>query len=158
MRELGRLLPGPPTRDPRDKIFRYLAREYGFDMRTLWSFSIDDMKLYIEARPPRQERPVDATKEDWRPASEAVVIAAEKGYDITLDWVSKHKKKFRTRPRQLPGRHQLEVEMGSLAVVLFAEAGRSGREPEGDQPGQLERDRIEARKRAEHDHKRNRLS
>jgi hypothetical protein len=61
LRELGRLLPGPDTPDPKDKIWRYLIAEYGFSPRVLSGMSYKDMKRYVEARqapkPPSNTRP-----------------------------------------------------------------------------------------------------
>src|SRR5262249_55929403 len=51
------------------------------------------------------------------PASAAIAEASKLGRDVTLDWLSKRKDRIRTRPPQLPGRHQLEVEMGSFLVA-----------------------------------------
>jgi hypothetical protein len=87
--------------------------------------------------------------ERWLSASEACKLAKARGFDITLDWVSKRKDRIRTRPPQLPGRHQLEVEMGSLVAVLFAEAKPRAPSGDTDEPGEAEREEIEARTRAE---------
>ena len=88
--------------------------------------------------------------ERWKPASAAVQEANAKGNSITLDWISKRKGKIRTREGQqlqLPGKHKLEVEMNSLAVVLFAEKSRSDTDTGAEEPERREREEIEARKR-----------
>jgi len=95
--------------------------------------------------------------EKWMPASEALEVAEEKGYGITLDWISKRKRRIRTRPRQLPGNHKLEVEMSSFGAVLFAEAKRKTVKTDTDEPGVTERSQIEARKREAQESKRPRL-
>jgi hypothetical protein len=58
LRELAQQVPGPDLADPREKIWRYLIAEYGFDPRTLWGLSYWDMKRYIEARRPSQQNPI----------------------------------------------------------------------------------------------------
>lgn len=50
LRELGRLIPGPDTAKPRDKIWSFLIAEYGFPPESLWRMTYPMMKLYIEAR------------------------------------------------------------------------------------------------------------
>src|SRR5262249_21930700 len=80
------------------------------------------------------EKPATDVGEEWMPASGAVGVANEKGYDITLGWISKRKDRLRTRPRQLPGNHKLEVEMGGLARVLFAEVERKTVKTDPDEP------------------------
>jgi hypothetical protein len=158
LRELAREVPGPDTPDPRDKIWRWLIAEYGFDPPTLWRMTIRDMRRYVEARRPVTNRLPEVAKEDWRPASEALDVARQKGYDITLDWISKRKGRICTRPRQLPGRHQLEVEMGSLGRVLFSEAIRHAGNANLDEPDESEREQIEARKRTEQERRRRPLA
>src|SRR5262249_45018941 len=129
LRKLGQRLPGPATVNPRDKVWNYLIAKYGFDKRALWELSCSDMERYIEARPPGQK----PEEEDWRPASEALKIANERGYDITLDWIAKRKDRIRTRAPQQRGRHHLEVEMGSFAKVVFFEAKPKAVAPEPDE-------------------------
>jgi hypothetical protein len=102
---------------------------------------------------PGEQSPA-AVGEKWIPASEAVTVANGWGYNIVLGWISKRKDRIRTRPRQLPGKHQLEVEMGSLARVLLAEGDHKTVNTDPDEPDQSERDRIEVRKQAEEDLKR----
>jgi hypothetical protein len=92
--------------------------------------------------------------EKWMPASEAVEFANEKGYDITVGWISKRKDRLRTRPRQLPGNHQLEVEIGSLGRVLFNERTRKAVTTDTEEPDERQRDEFEARKKAEQARKR----
>jgi hypothetical protein len=93
-------------------------------------------------------------EEDWLPASEALYVARARGYDITLDWISKRKDRILTRRPQLSSKHRLEVEMGSLAKVLFTEAKRKAMTTDTDEPEKAEREGIEARMQAEQRSKR----
>jgi hypothetical protein len=76
-----------------------------------------------------------APTERWLPASEAVNLAEAKGHPITLKWLTQDASKHgvRTRPRQLPGKHKVEVEWGSLAGYLLRplEQNRNPDEEEG---------------------------
>jgi hypothetical protein len=57
---------------------------------------------------------------EWLPASEAVERAEQKGYRITLSWLTRNAQAsgVRVRSRQGPGTHKKEVEWGSLIVWL----------------------------------------
>jgi hypothetical protein len=50
LEELARMVPGPDTPHPRDKIRRYLIAEYGFSPQILWGLTPKMMRMYIEAR------------------------------------------------------------------------------------------------------------
>jgi hypothetical protein len=77
--------------------------------------------------PPAEEQvslevePIGATREEWLSATDAVERAEKAGYPITLKWLTKDAPKYgvKTRPRQLPGRHRVEVEWNSLAGCLL---------------------------------------
>jgi hypothetical protein len=90
-------------------------------------------------------------REDWQPATVAVAIANERGHDITLDWISKRKDRIQTRDPELPGNRKLELEMNTLAVVLFNGKGRKAKSPKGnagaDEPDETERARIQTKRR-----------
>ena len=74
-----------------------------------------------------------AAGEEWLPANKAVERAEHRGHAITLKWVTQDAGKHgvRTRPRQLPGRHRVEVEWNSLAGYLLRPTG-SEEEPGGE--------------------------
>ncbi len=111
--------------------------------------NLEPLRLMARAAAARSPR-----DDDWRPASEAVVIANGKGFDITLDWISKRKDRIRTRLPRLPGNHKIEVEMGSLAIALFNEVGRGVGNTDTDEPGMAERAEIESRIQAARERKR----
>jgi hypothetical protein len=135
LREIAALIPGPETPDPKDKIYNCLIAEYGFPPQTLWHLSHKDMKRYIEARQPAE--PTETPYDEWLPASKAVEQAQKAGYKVGLDWITRSAAKYgvRTRGRQLPGNHRLEVEWNSLAGHLL----KSGKK-EPDEDGQPEED------------------
>jgi hypothetical protein len=94
----------------------------------------------------------DTTNGEWVPASKAVQLAQEKGYKIDLPWLSKSAARngVKTRPKQLPGKHSLEVEWNSLAGYLLRNApAKTGQadEPGSDEPELRERAQIEERMR-----------
>jgi hypothetical protein len=99
----------------------------------------------------RRERtpPGHPSKEDWLSATKAIAFAKTKGFAITLGWIVKRKGKIRTRPRQLLGKHKLEVEKNSLLVALANEAKRLEVENDTDEPAESMRAEIEERKNSE---------
>jgi hypothetical protein len=131
-------------------ILRLIEQRPGF-----WPFVRDELRAFaalVVAELGRRAKPTGcegqpSLHEDWLPASEAVAAANARGYGITLDWLSKRKARLRTRPPELPGKHRLEVEMNSLAVLLFREARPQAGNTDTDEPGPGEREGIEARKR-----------
>ncbi len=52
LRDMASKLPGKEHPNPKEKIWRYLIAEYGFDPQTLSQMTRRDMRRYIEARPP----------------------------------------------------------------------------------------------------------
>jgi hypothetical protein len=70
----------------------------------------------------RNQDNLPSTAEEWLPASVAVERAEEKGYQITISWLTRNGSKagVQIRSPQLPGRHKKEVEWGSLAKYLLA--------------------------------------
>jgi hypothetical protein len=82
--------------------------------------------------------------EEWLPAGQAVERAERAGLPVTLGWLSRPPRKsgVRTRPRELPGNHQREVEWYSLAGYL---AKIKAEETDIDDPGSTERAGIEVR-------------
>jgi hypothetical protein len=70
---------------------------------------------------------------NWIPASRAVERANTMGFPITLKWLTRDASKHavRTRPRQLPGKHKVEVEWGSLDRHL-RRRGKPNRSSEED--------------------------
>jgi hypothetical protein len=62
--------------------------------------------------------------EEWLPASAAVERAEQRGHAITLKWLTHDAAKHgvKIRPRELPGRHKVEVEWNSLAGHLLRPA------------------------------------
>jgi hypothetical protein len=91
----------------------------------------DELKQPVEAPAESQEvkvglavAPTATAPEEWLPASVAVERAEQSGHPITLKWLTQDAAKHgvRIRPRQLPGRHQQEVEWNSLAGYLLKQA------------------------------------
>jgi hypothetical protein len=90
------------------------------------------------------------------PAKVAVSRAEEKGYPIEQSWLTRDAGKHgvQLRTAQLPGRHKVEVEWGSLATYLFdnkksvGNGGQSGEDGDEDDPIIAERIR-KARDRKE---------
>jgi hypothetical protein len=135
----------------------------GFEYwRLATQIEIEFLRTFSRAEPADPKNAGDggsAAAEDWQPASRAVAIACQKGYKITADWISKRKDRLRTRGPQLPGRHKLEVEMNSLATVLFAENKRGApADTDTDEPDESERKMIEARMEQERQRKRRALN
>jgi hypothetical protein len=81
--------------------------------------------------------------EEWLPAAEAASRAEEKGYTITLSWLTRDAKKHgvRTRARQLSGRHKVEIEWRSLAAYLLDHKPQkdSAEQPADEDPSTQER-------------------
>jgi hypothetical protein len=94
-------------------------------------------ELKIIANVARAREGCRGGQEEWLPASEALARADVVGHPITLPQLSKlaTSGKVKSRPRTLPGKHQLEVEWNTLAGHLLREAaakrttGKDGAEP-----------------------------
>jgi hypothetical protein len=142
----------PPEIDPQD------VRSLGWSAAKLFrALGEEPPGLPVGEWPPGtggSEGQEAETKEEWRPASEAAAVANKQGFSITLDWISKRKDRIRSRPRELPGRHKTEVEMGSFAKVLLTEAITEAVKADSDELDRAERDEIEARKVSERKRKR----
>jgi hypothetical protein len=86
--------------------------------------------------------------EEWVPATVAVDRAETAGRPITLTWLTRDAKKHgvKIRPRQLQGRHKVEVEWHSLAGYLLRRPKREGKSDEQEISRRL-RDAQEKKRR-----------
>jgi hypothetical protein len=75
--------------------------------------------------------PTMSAEEEWMPARKAVDWAEQKGFSITLKWLTQDSPKHgvRVRKPQQPGRHKKEVEINSLAQYLFKDGKLLERAP-----------------------------
>jgi hypothetical protein len=101
-------------------------------------------KTAIEPTPKVAAEMPPGAREEWLPAARAVELAQRADLSVTLDWLSRRSRRsgVRTRPRELPGNHQLEVDWYSLAGYL---AKKKAEQTDTDDLGSTERAAIEAR-------------
>jgi hypothetical protein len=112
------------------RVYRELANELG---KKASQFDLDTLRRQVQweaaralflSRSATQKQPTGAEStaegEEWLPAKEAVERAQQAGFQVRLSWLSRSaaKRGVKTRPRQLSGKHQLEVEWKSLAGYL----------------------------------------
>jgi hypothetical protein len=91
--------------------------------------------------------------EKWMPASEATNKVAAAGHSLTLPNLSKlgQKGHVRTRPRTLPGNHQLEAEWNSLCGYLVGRASEKHK-TEVPSEGELDEEIAKATKAKQRDY------
>jgi hypothetical protein len=90
--------------------------------------------------------------EEWVPATRAAEIAGQLRRPINLNWFTRSADKHgvKTRGRQLPGRHEREVELNSLLRYLAKKAAAG---EDAEEPSERQRGMIEARMQEERKHK-----
>jgi hypothetical protein len=117
-------------------------------------FTSSEMAIERIVVPPQ----VGEGADEWMPASKAVERAQRAGLPAELSGLirSPEKHGVKTRPRQLPGNHRLEVEFNSYAGYLARKkAGRADAEKDEDgDPPVRERESIEERKKEAREKKR----
>jgi hypothetical protein len=122
---------------------RYLVNWLADKVVDPWPPLPDELKEPLEAsadlcegEATRSVRSSTTAEEEWLPASKAVEWAQQRGYSITLTWLTRDAAKHGVliRPRELAGRHKREVERNSLAgYLLEREKNDSASDPEASQ-------------------------